>query len=180
MSEKDDLEPEITDEPETALEVDGETPDKTDDLDKAFAEQRRKARAAERRVKELEKKLSERDRKDAEAEGRWQEIAEEERKAREALEAQVADRDRREAITQAATGLRFKNPQLAYRLLDRDDAVDQQAAEQALKRLAKQEPYLIEDPPVKTGAPVGGSQNSEDPMTNIGLGILDAIERQRG
>lgn len=110
--------------------------------DKAIAEERRKARAAEKRAADLEAKLSERDRKDAEAEVRWQEIAEQEREKAESLERQIADRERRDSVTAAARGLRFKNPDLAFRLLDESDTSEPEAA---LRRLAKQEPYLTED-----------------------------------
>jgi flagellar biosynthesis GTPase FlhF len=145
--------------------------------DKAIAEERRKARAAEKRAADLEAKLSERDRKDAEAEGRWQEIAEQEREKAESLERQIADRERRDSVTAAARGLRFKNPDLAFRLLDESDTSEPEAA---LRRLAKQEPYLTEDAPARTGAGVTGTATTEDPLAHAGLGVLDAIERSRG
>lgn len=145
--------------------------------DAAIAAERRKARAAEKRAEELQKKLDDAARKEAEAEGRWQEIAEEERKRAESLEAQIAEREQREAVTDAATRLRFKNPSIAHRLLSADEIVDPEAA---LKRLAKQEPYLIADPPERTGAPVGGAAaDTTDPLANAGAGLLAAIEARR-
>lgn len=145
--------------------------------DAAIAAERRKARAAEKRAEELQKKLDDAARKEAEAEGRWQEIAEEERKRAESLEAQIAEREQREAVTDAATRLRFKNPSIAHRLLTADEIGDPEAA---LKRLAKQEPYLIADPPERTGAPVGGpAADTTDPLANAGAGLLAAIEARR-
>jgi len=146
--------------------------------DAAIAAERRKARAAEKKAAELQKKLDEAARKEAEAEGRWQEIAEEERKRADSLEQQIAEREKREAVTEAATRLRFKNPTIAHRLLSDDDLSD---PEGALKRLAKSEPYLIADPPERTGAPVGGNADTQqdDPLANAGAGLLAAIEARR-
>jgi len=155
-----------------------ETKPESKGRDAAIAAERRKARAAEKRAEEAERKLAEAARKEAEAEGRWQEIAEEERKRADSLEQQIAEREKREAVTEAATRLRFKNPTIAHRLLSDDDLSD---PEGALKRLAKSEPYLIADPPERTGAPVGGNADTQqdDPLANAGAGLLAAIEARR-
>lgn len=177
----------MSDEETTEVEETTETTDPAATVDaerdKAFAEQRRKARAAEKRAKELEDKLAAKERADKEAEGRYQEIAEEERKAREALEQQVKDRDRRDAIVTAATRLKFKNPALAHRLVADDDVTDERSAEQALKRLADSEPYLIQDAPSRTGLSASGAdvgaESSEDPLARAGAGLLATINARR-
>ncbi len=175
MSEEETGVEETTEETtETAEET---KPPESKGRDAAIAAERRKARAAEKRAEELQRKLDEQARKEAEAEGRWQEIAEEERKRAEQLEAQIAEREQREAITEAAQRLRFKNPSLAHRLLSTEERSD---PEQALKRLLKEEPYLQADPPERTGAPVGGQTvDTTDPLASAGAGLLAAIEARR-
>lgn len=152
-----------------------------DAADRAFAEQRRKLRAAEKRAAELEAQLTEKQRAEAEAEGRYKELYEEERQAREAAEKAAADRERRDRITQLAADLGYQNPQLAHRLLDDEDAVDDTVAEAALKALAKQEPYLLKDQPVRTAAPTSSTaQTEDDPQLNAAQGLLEAIRQVRG
>lgn len=155
-----------------------ETKPESKGRDAAIAAERRKARAAEKRAEELQKKLDDAARKEAEAEGRWQEIAEEERKRAESLEARIAEREQRDSITDAARRLRFRNPGLAYRLLSDEERGD---PEQALKRLLKEEPYLQDAPPERTGAAVTGGQTpdeKQDPYEAAGLAVLDLIERR--
>lgn len=162
--------------------VDSEVDDTAQkEQDRAFAEQRRKLKAAEKRAKELEAKLTEQERAKAEAEGRYKELYEEERAARELAEQQAEERERRERITQLATDLGFQNPGIAHRLLDGDDTVDDTVTERALKALAKKEPYLLKDQPVRTAAPVGdaASDNSDDPQLNAAMGLLETINRVR-
>lgn len=151
------------------------------DQDRAFAEQRRKLRAAEKRAADLEAKLGEQERAKAEAEGRYKELYEEERAARELAEKQAEERERRERITQLASDLGFQNPSVAYRLLDGEDIVDDTMSERALKALAKKEPYLLKDQPVRTAAPVGdtASDSSDDPQLQAAQGLLDTINRVR-
>lgn len=149
--------------------------------DRAFAEQRRKLRAAEKRAAELEAKLTEKQRAEAEAEGRYKELYEEERAAREAAETAAAERERRDRITQLASDLGYQNPGLAHRLLDGEDTVDDTVAEAALKALAKQEPYLLKEQPVRTAAPTSNTaQTEDDPQLNAAQGLLDAIRQVRG
>jgi hypothetical protein len=162
-----------------AVEVD--EADDTGQKDRAFAEQRRKLKAAEKKAADLEAKLTERQRADAEAEGRYKELYEEERTARETAEKQAEERDRRDLVTQLASDLGFRNPAVAHRLIDDEDTVDSTVTERALKALAKKEPYLLADQPSRTAAPAGSSvKESDDPDLNAGRGLLDAINRVRG
>lgn len=161
------------------VDVEG-TDEAKEAADRAFAEQRRKLRAAEKRAAELEAKLTEKERAEAEAEGRYKELYEEERQAREAAEKAAAERERRDRVAQLASDLGFRNPQVAHRLLDADDLVDDTVAEASLKALAKQEPYLLAEQPVRTAAPVtAGGKESDDPQLNAAEGLLDAINRVR-
>lgn len=149
--------------------------------DRAFAEQRRKLKAAEKRAAELEAQLTEKQRAEAEAEGRYKELYEEERQAREAAEKAAAERERRDRITQLASDLGYQNPGLAHRLLDDDDTVDDTVTEAALKALAKQEPYLLKEQPVRTAAPTSSTaQTEDDPQLNAAQGLLEAIRQVRG
>lgn len=179
MSEEEtDVEETTEETTETAEET---KPPESKGRDAAIAAERRKARAAEKRAEELQRKLDEQARKEAEAEGRWQEIAEQERQRAEDLERKIAERKQRENVTDAAQRLRFKNPSLAHKLLTADEASDPALAEQALKRLAKQEPYLVADPPERTGAAVSGSapQGETDPYALAGHTVIDLIEQTR-
>lgn len=163
------------------VEAEGTTDEAKEAADRAFAEQRRKLKAAEKKAAELEAKLNDKQRAEAEAEGRYKELYEEERSAREAVEKQVEERERRDRVTQLASDLGFVNPSVAHRLLDDDDTVDDTVAERALKALAKQEPYLVNQQPQRTAAPAGSAvQESDDPQLNAAKGLLDAINRVRG
>jgi hypothetical protein len=150
------------------------------EADRAFAEQRRKLKAAEKKAAELEAKLNEKQRAEAEAEGRYKELYEEERAARELAERQAEERERRDLVTQLASDLGFRNPTVAHRLLDDEDTVDATVTERALKALAKKEPYLLQEQPSRTAAPAGSTvQESDDPQLNAARGLLDAINRVR-
>lgn len=178
MSDEDETTVDETEEQQKAAD---EPKPESKGRDSAIAAERRKARAAEKRAEEAERKLADLARKEQEAEGRWQEIAEQERTEREKLEQQVADRDKRDAITTAATRLKFKNPTIAHRLLSDEEITDERSAEQALQRLAKAEPYLLQDAPVRTGLPAadGEDGNTEDPLARAGAGLLATINAKR-
>lgn len=163
------------------VDAEGTTDEAKEAADRAFAEQRRKLRAAEKRAQELEAKLTEKERAEAEAEGRYKELYEEERQAREAAEKAAAERERRDRVAQLASDLGFRNPQVAHRLLDADDLVDDTVAEASLKALAKQEPYLLNEQPVRTAAPTSIADSEvDDPQLNAAQGLLEAIRAKRG
>jgi len=80
---------------------------------------------------------------------------------RDGLQAQLVDQRLQTAVTEAASKLGFRNPALAYSLLDKADLVDEagkvRGVEAALRQLLQKEPYL------GTGAPVdfGGGQRGK-------------------
>lgn len=177
MSEQDpqdDVAPETTPADET-------TDQASNGRDKAIAEARRTARAAEKRAAELEAQLAARERQEAEAEGRWKEIAEKAEAEKAELEAAVQEAKLRSDIAAAATRLKFRNPELAYRLIKDDaDVTDAGSAESALKRLVREDKYLVEDEPSRTGAAVTGAAQSDDPMTQAAIGLRDHIRQVTG
>jgi hypothetical protein len=83
----------------------------------------------------------------------------------EAAEWQLEQFQRTNRITGAATRLGFKDPGDAVRFLDDDDTEDEVSTERALKRLAREKPYLI-DNQRRSGAPVNGE-------SGIGLSLDD-------
>lgn len=167
---------------EASGDVDAEGTDAAKEAaDRAFAEQRRKLRAAEKKAAELEAQLTEKQRAEAEAEGRYKELYEEERAAREQAEKAAEERERVDRVTKLASDLGFRNPQVAHRLLDADDLVDDTVAEASLKALAKQEPYLLNEQPVRTAAPTSNTAPEvDDPQLNAAQGLLETIRAVRG
>lgn len=136
-------------------------------------------REKERRKAEREAKRAEDDRKAEQ--GQWRQLAEEAKERVAELEAEIAERDRKEAereqratVTAVAERLNFRRPSRAYALLvdelgGQDEASDTLADEQlvdaALRRMAKAEPYLV-DQQRRSGAPVGGRNGGQQPAEN--------------
>lgn len=152
--------------------------DTKDDRDAAFAEMRRQLRAAEKAKADAEAKVAERDRKDAEAQGKWKELAEAAEAKAADLEKRIADGERRTRVGDAAARLDFVDPGDAHRFLDADDMEDDRSVEAALKRLAKDKPYLIKTVPKRTGREVGdrnGADPKEDPADQAGQDILGIL-----
>jgi hypothetical protein len=95
----------------------------------------------------------------------WEELDPAERRRRmalgwlaaraEAAEYQLEQFQRTQRISSIANRLGFKDSEDAVRFLDDDDSDDDVTAERALKRLAREKPYLV-DTRRSTGAPVGG------------------------
>lgn len=157
-------------------------PPKVDDRnerDEAFAAMRRQLKAEQKAREAAEAKVAERDRKDAEAQGKWQELAEAADKRAKELEAKIAEGYRHQLVTSVAQRLEFANPSIAFRLIDADDMADEKLIEAALKRLAKTEPYLLKPAPTRTGREVGGGPDTEntDPERLQGQDILSILGR---
>lgn len=119
------------------------------------------AAKARRKAERDAKKARERERKEA---GQYDEILAEKDEevaaaaARaEAAEYQLEQFQRRNRITAAATRLGFKDPEDAIRFLDEDETDDDVSTERALKRLAREKRYLI-DERRSSGAPVNGER----------------------
>lgn len=128
-------------------------------LKREQAEAAKAARAAQREAK----KARDRERKEA---GQYDEIlAEKEEEVAaaaaraEAAEYQLEQTLRRQRIAAAANRVGFKDVEDAIRFLDEDDTEDDVQTERALKRLAREKPYLI-DARRASGAPVNGERST--------------------
>lgn len=149
----------------------------------SIAEMRRKASEAEKRAAAAERKLAAQERSKAEEEGRWKELAEAAERERDDLKASLERQEREQIAVSAAARLRFRDPADAQRFLSAEDLADEASADRALKKLAKDKPYLIEPARERTGAAVGGStseQIADDPKLAQGQRILDAFTRGGG
>ena len=148
--------------------------------DAAFAELRRQAKAAEKRAADLEAKLKERDDAEKVAQGKWQEIAEERERERDALKAEISKREQQSLVGGIAKRLQFADPEDAFRFLDEADMADEKLAERALKALAKDKPYLLAKGPTRTGREVTGGDDNDtdkDPAMAAGRDILAMLGR---
>lgn len=125
-----------------------------------FAEERRRADAAEKRAKDAETALAERDRKEAEDNGEWEKVANQNASERDAEKAEnnrlkaerKVERIANKAIfnpvkdseTEETTHSRFINPDEALALLpDSTDLTNDDAVTEALHTLATQRPHLM-------------------------------------
>lgn len=161
-------------------------------LDKEAA----KRRDAERRAQELEAKLQERETAGLPELEQWKKRAEQaEKRAQEAervaeeRERQITTARREQWVSQAAGDLGFVNPGLAARLVDDLDAIDsREAAERAVKRLAKSDPYLVrgEEKPLPGKVLEGGraaeparGDSIADRDREAAQGMLEEIQRIR-
>jgi hypothetical protein len=111
---------------------------------------KRRVEDAEKRARKAERDLKNRKQADREEQGEFKEMAEEEKKQRIAAEKKLRDRALETSVTAVATKLKFRNPSVAHKLVDlpddvvdEDGEVDEGRVERALKRLAKDEDYLV-------------------------------------
>lgn len=146
-----------------------------DEFNRLRREQADTAKAARLAQKDA-KKARDRERKEA---GQYDEILAEKDEevsaagARaEAAEYQLDQFQRRTLINSTAQRLHFKDPQDAVRFLDEDDTDDEVSTERALKRLAREKPYLI-DARRASGAPIGGENG-----TNISLEDIKRMSQE--
>jgi hypothetical protein len=122
--------------------------------------------AANQENRRLQAEIEKRDREKAEQEGRWKDIAEQERKKREEIEAKQVTADKERMVEKVATRLRFKDTGIALRSIDLDkinDATDEASAERMLTEVANQHQYLVNEPPrtQRGGAGAGGHATTE-------------------
>lgn len=177
-------EPEGDAEPEAEAEGDAEdeVKEETDEHGPSRAElvalQRKLAEEAKgRRI--AERKLQASARKEAEAQGEFERLYEEEKAAHEGTRRRYEEAERSRTVTAVATRLGFRNPTIASQLVSLPEDVepeDERAVERALKALAKREPYLVaEKRPQKpsVGEGEGGRRNGQDDVeVTPGLGRL--------
>lgn len=141
-------------------------PDDKAARDAAFAEQRRRADAAEAEAQQLRDREAQRERDEAEARGEHEKIAAQEKARADAAEAEV-ERIKTEAkVRDLASGLNFRNPADALALLPADvDRKDDAALTAALTQLATDRDYLVATPPppspAPSGSPIGGTPPAE-------------------
>jgi hypothetical protein len=135
-----------------------------DDRDAAFARMRREKEDADRRAREAEDKLAAAARKKAEEEGRWKELAEQERARADKLEADQHAAEARRNAERTAGDLRYRDTGYALYLLAQEkvDLADAVKVKETLDRIAKERTDLVEGTaPPPSGGPAGG--NGGDP-----------------
>lgn len=124
--------------------------------DRAMAEMRRRAEAAEKLVQEAKTAEQDRERKQLEEQNRWEDIARKAEADKAELEAKIAAKDAEAAIERArshaqqtAAELKFKDTGYALYKLDQDkvDLTDAAAVKDALETLARAQPDLLTVPP---------------------------------
>ena len=132
--------------------------------DAAFARIRRENAALEAEAKRLRDEAAERERKEAEEQGRWKELAEQEKARADRLEADRAAERAKANAAKAAGELKFADPDYAlYRLAqDGVSLEDPAAVKAALENLAQSAPSMLQGtappppppPPPPSGAPI--------------------------
>jgi hypothetical protein len=130
---------------------DTDTDDDDDDhVQRELREAKRRAAEAERRAKRAERKLSRRERQDAEDQGEYKELYEQEKTRADKAEAKLRDGAVDREVQRIANDMKAKNPARIRRLLDlpddvvdEDGEVDTRAIEKAIKDLRKSDKYLF-------------------------------------
>lgn len=128
-----------------------------------------------REISEADKAKRERERKEAEKAGEHDKVVEaaeeerdEEKSKREQLEAELENTRKGSTVTTVASRLNFVDPADALLHLPSDTPNDEAAIERALKKLAKEKPYLAGGQGSRTGAAGGGSDpQSKDIYSEI-------------
>lgn len=151
--------------------------DSTAAHNRAMAEMRRRAEAAEKRAAEAEAAEAERVRKQAEEEGRWKDLADQERQRADRLQADLAAREQaaqaaeqKRNAERAAGDRRFRDTGYALYLLEQDkvDFADAAAVGNALDDLAKKRTDLLNAepaPPPSGGPPKPAPQGTGPALT---------------
>lgn len=123
---------------------------------------KRVAAEADKARKEAEKEARKRREREQRESGQWQELLDERDETIRTLEAErdearyeLTSFQRRVRVTRAAVRLGFKDPEDAVRFLPEDETEDDASTERALKRLAREKSYLVEQRR-SSGAPVNG------------------------
>lgn len=154
-----------------------EPPKQDPDVDRAMADLRRRAEAAEKRAAEAEAAEAERVRKQAEEEGRWKDLADQERVRADAAVADLAKRDAEALAAEAknnartaATQRKFADASYALYLLEagRIDLTDAAAVSTALDELATRRADLLTvtpPPPPSGGPPAPAAPNGGPGLT---------------
>lgn len=155
--------------------------------DRAFAEMRRRAEAAEKEAARLKRADEERERKAAEEQGEWQKLAETERARREAAEAaqaaaeqRVTAAEQRRNAERAAGDLKFADAGYALYLLEqqRVDFADAAAVGTALDALktARPDMLLVPPPPLPSGGPTGGPPGKPPGLTAAQISAMSPTD----
>lgn len=143
--------------------------------DAAMARERRAREDAEKRAKDAEEKVAEAERKKAEEEGKWKELAEEETRKREALEASNRVKEQQRLAERSAGDLKFKDTGYALYLLQQDkvELNDPAAVKAALTELAQTRKELITGTaPAPSGGPAGGADGKPAGLTREQLSAM--------
>jgi len=108
---------------------------------------RRKVAEGEKAKRKAETETKQREEQRQREQGEYQKLAE--TKEREAAEAQnrLARLERDQRVARIATRLKFRDPQDVVDRLTTDEAEDDSLAEEALARIAKAKPYLVDKQP---------------------------------
>jgi hypothetical protein len=154
-------------------------PTQDPERDRAFAEMRRRAEAAERDAAELRSQQEEAERKKAEEEGRYKELAEQEKARADALQATIDEGSRTAKLKELAAAVDFKPEyvDVAIALLPANvDRSNEEAVRKALETVAEQKPDLVKgDPPPAppSGLPPGSPPGA--PPTKVTREQLESM-----
>lgn len=134
------------------------------EVDKAYA----KLREAEKARKAAEDKLAAQARAKAEEEGRFKELAEQEKARADRLEAEQQQAEQRRHAERSARDMKFKDGDYALYLLAQQgvDFADPQKVREGLESLAKDRTDLIAGHvPPPSGGPAGGAKATPPALT---------------
>jgi hypothetical protein len=150
---------------------------------------RRRAEQAEREAQQLRDAEAERQRKKAEDEGRWKDLAEQEKKRADDLAAQIAADERRRNVERAASERQFADTGYALYLLEQQnvDMADAAKVAEALDQLKESRPDLLSTPPQPppptppppSGGPPGAPAPPANGFTAEQIKAMPAIEVQK-
>jgi hypothetical protein len=134
-----------------------------------FERLKRIARESETARKKAEREAARRAEQEKRESGNWEELLRErdERLMEIEAERETARMElditlRNQRIGSAATRLNFRDPEDAQHFLSEDETMDDAATERALKRLAREKPYLVNE-----RRPSGGPINGEGPALTM-------------
>lgn len=125
--------------------------------DRAMAELRRRAEAAEKTARDAKAELDRIEREKAEKAGEWEKLAKQYETERDEARLELAGERQNATVEKAAGRLKFRNTDEAVALLPTDlDRADTTAVDKALEQLAVNRPHLIDTgKTVQSGLPPG-------------------------
>lgn len=183
---EDHVENDIDDDDDDAVDDDDDDDD-DDDYVRVPKEQVDEHNRLRRERAQAAREQRQAERRRAEEEGRFKDIASDAERERDeaiaradAAEFELEAFKRRQTVTSAASELGFHDPEMVFQIVPEDQTESADTLNRYLRKLAREKPFLVGDPPPGGRAMNGGRRKKETPEDGLTGSILSVMEAARG